>query len=248
MLVGAKSDIGKIRRINQDSFYISTDDKLPIYLVADGMGGHKAGEIASNMARDIIRSNFERNIDKLNSGANIFKVLKRAIEEANTKIYLRSLQDESCRGMGTTVILCYVGTRSLYLGHVGDSRAYIIRDSKMEQLTEDHSFVNQLVKSGSLSPEEARTHPKKNMITRAVGSSSIIEIDLLREEFSRDDILLIMTDGISNMLSEDVILEEFIDSRDLQLSCENIVNKANDRGGLDNSTIVAIKFSDEVKI
>ncbi len=250
MLVGAKSHIGRVRKINQDAFYVPLDKKMPIYIVADGMGGHKAGEVASNMAKDIIVENLEKNKILLNTERQVLKVIKESIEDANTKIYLKALENNKYRGMGTTIILCYIGKKHIYIGHVGDSRAYIIRDKTMEieQITEDHSLVNDLVKTGGLTIEEAKNHPKKNMITRAVGSSSIIEVDLIREKYGLDDILLIMTDGVTNMLEDKEILEEFIGSKNLQKSCENIIERANNLGGLDNSTIIAIKFSSEVKI
>lgn len=247
MVVGAKSDVGKVRKINQDTYYVSDDKNIPIYIIADGMGGHKAGEVASSMAKEIIANNFEKNKDDLFGEDEILKAIKTSMEEANTKIYLKSLEDECYTGMGTTIILCYIGEKYFYLGHVGDSRAYLIRNNEMEQLTEDHSFVNQLVKYGGITKEEARNHPKKNMITRAIGSSSIIEIDLIKEKFKKEDILLIMTDGITNMLKDEEILEEFNNSQNLQTSCEDIITAANNRGGLDNSTIIAIKFSNEVK-
>lgn len=247
MVVGAKSDIGKVRKINQDTYYVSDNKDIPIYIIADGMGGHKAGEVASGMAKEIIANNFERNKEKLLEENTILETIKSSMEEANTKIYLKSLEDDSYTGMGTTIILCFIGKKYFYLGHVGDSRAYLIRNNKIEQITEDHSFVNQLIKCGGITKEEARNHPKKNMITRAIGSSSIIEIDLIKEKFKKEDILLIMTDGITNMLKDEEILEEFNRSLDLQNSCESIIQVANNRGGLDNSTIIAIKFSNEVK-
>lgn len=248
MLVGAKSDIGNTRKINQDTFYVSKNEKYPIYLVADGMGGHKAGEVASTMVKDIVVEHLGHNKIKLKKELQVLKIIKKAIEEANTKIYLKSLQDEEYQGMGTTIVVSYVGKKYVYIGHVGDSRAYIIKGEKIEQLTEDHSLVNRLIKMGNITKEEARSHPQKNIITRAVGTSSIIEIDLIRQEYEDGDILLLMSDGVTNMLSDEEIFKEFKTSMDLQNSCKEIIKKANDLGGFDNSTIVAIKFSDEVKI
>lgn len=247
MIVGAKSHVGKVRKINQDSFYISEDNNLPFFIIADGMGGHKAGEVASKMAIDIVREYFYENRSKLNSKEDIFATIKGAIEKANTKIYLKSGEEDQFEGMGTTLILAYIKEEQLYIGHVGDSRAYLI-GKDIIQITEDHSFVNQMMKTGNLSIEEAKNHPKKNLITRAVGSSSIINIDLIYQDISKASILLVMTDGVTNMLDDKFLYDEFKNSDNMQKSCDTIIAAANEQGGIDNSTIVAVKFSNEVKI
>lgn len=247
MVSGAISDVGKTRENNQDAFYVSKDSSLPLYMVADGMGGHNAGEVASTMAMKIIGSNFAMNKGKLTSKEKILKLIKNSIEEANTKIYLKSLESEECQGMGTTITLAYIHEGEVLLGHVGDSRAYLIRRENIEQLTEDHSFVNELIKIGSITKEQAVNHPKKNMITRAVGSSSIIESDLIARNFKKDDILFLCSDGLFNMINDLEIVQVFNREHDIQKACETLANLANHRGGLDNITVVAIKFNYEVK-
>ncbi|OZV12858.1 serine/threonine protein phosphatase [Tissierella sp. P1] len=243
MVIGSISDVGKIRENNQDAFYASKDLYFPLYMVADGMGGHKAGEVASTMARSIIESNFLKAKDNLLHENIIIKLIKESIEEANTKIYLKSLQDEKYKGMGTTITLAYIFKDKICIGHVGDSRAYLIREGNICQITEDHSFVNELLKTGSITKEEAKIHPKRNMITRAVGSSSIIEMDLIIRECNKNDILLLCSDGLSNMLKEFEIRDVFMGENDVQKACETLAAMANNKGGFDNITIVAIKFN-----
>ncbi|HZK33219.1 MAG TPA: Stp1/IreP family PP2C-type Ser/Thr phosphatase [Tissierellaceae bacterium] len=243
MVSGAISDIGKNREKNQDAYYASSDRDFPLYFVADGMGGHRSGEVASTMAMDIIKNEFLLFKSNLNKEKNILKVIKESIEKANTKIYLKSIESEECNGMGTTITLGYIFESKIFIGHVGDSRAYLIRDKEIFQITEDHSYVNELLKLGSISIEEAKKHPKKNMITRAVGSSSTISMDLIVKEYEEDDILLLCSDGLFNMLSEREIYEVFNREKNLQKACEILVKKANENGGLDNITLVSIKFN-----
>lgn len=243
MVIGSISDVGKIRENNQDAFYASLDVFFPLYMVADGMGGHKAGEVASSMVKSIIESNFSNAKDSLLNEDLIINLIKESIEEANTKIYLKSLEDEKYKGMGTTITLAYILKNKIYIGHVGDSRAYLIRGENIFQITEDHSYVNELLKTGSITKEEAKTHPKRNMITRAVGSSSIIEMDLIIKEYDINDILLLCSDGLSNMLKEFEIKDVFIGQDDIQKACETLATMANNKGGFDNITIVAIKLN-----
>ena len=242
MMVGAKSDIGKKREVNEDDFYASDDIGLPLYLVADGMGGHNAGEVASKMAIDIIKNNIIDLKKTLADEDKIIQLIKKSIEEANTKIYLKSIKNQQYKGMGTTITLAYILEGKICLGHVGDSRAYLIQDGNLNQITEDHSFVNELLKSGSITKEEAKNHPKRNMITRAVGSSSIIEMDLKVENYNKNDILILCSDGLINMVRDSEILEVFKSETDVQKACDILVDLANSNGGLDNITIVAIKL------
>lgn len=243
MISGAISDIGKMRENNQDAFYESKDPLLPLFFVADGMGGHKAGEVASSMAMDTIKKNFLHAKNNLTHEEAILKLIKKSIEEANIKIYLKSLEKEEYSGMGTTITLAYIYDKKIYIGHVGDSRAYLIQNKEIRQITEDHSYVNELVKTGSITKEEAKTHPKRNMITRAVGTSSIIEMDIIINRYAKNDVLILCSDGLSNMLKEHEINEVFINEEDIQKACLELAYKANNKGGPDNITIVATKFN-----
>ncbi len=245
MKIGASSDVGLKRETNQDN-YLILDDKITLGIVADGMGGHNGGEIASKMAVEIISNKLLEG--QFKNESEISKAIKESIESANTNIYLESVKNEKLKGMGTTVTLAYIIGDKLYIGHVGDSRAYIIRDNEMNQITWDHSYVNELIKSGSITREEAKNHPKKNVITRAVGTSSILEVDLYWENIGKDDIILLCSDGLTNMVEEEDILSVFKNNYSMENSCNILINMANNRGGKDNITIVAMKMINEVKI
>lgn len=247
MEVGFSTDIGLKRKTNQDTIYASKDSNIPLFLVADGMGGHKAGEVASKMVKDILVSNFTSKENDLNLNMDLEKFIKLTIEEANTKIYLKSSRNKEYKGMGTTLTAAYIEGETIYIGHVGDSRAYIINDGKIIQITEDHSYVNQLMKTGTITKEEAKNHPKKNMITKAVGSSSILEVDSMKINIKKDDILILSSDGLTNMVSDDEILNHFQSDLEIQKICDKLVDKANYNGGNDNISIVAIKFNKEVR-
>lgn len=243
MEVGVKTDIGKIREINQDAYYISRYKEHPLFIIADGMGGHKAGEIASKMAVEIISSILEKNYNNFClDDDSIKKNIISSIIKANEKIYNKSLEDEEFSGMGTTVTLAYKNNKKIFIGHVGDSRAYLFRKGNLSQITTDHSLVEELIRNGSISKEEAKNHPQRNIITRAVGTSKEIEADLIVEEKLKDDILLLCTDGLTNMLMEDEIKEYLLINEDMQKLCENLVMLSNEKGGFDNITVLAIKF------
>ncbi|MCF6462697.1 Stp1/IreP family PP2C-type Ser/Thr phosphatase [Clostridium sp. Cult1] len=243
MEIGVKTDIGKIRDINQDAYYISSLSKHPLVIIADGMGGHKAGEIASNMAVEIISSNLEKDLVGSSLNDNDIKdIIKCSISKANEEIYNKSLEDEKFSGMGTTVTLAYKKNKKIFIGHVGDSRAYLFRKGVLSQLTKDHSLVEELIRNGSISREEAKIHPQRNIITRAVGTSKEIESDLIIQEKLIDDILLLCTDGLTNMVMDEEIEKYLYKCHDMQKVCEELVRTANDKGGFDNITVLAIKF------
>lgn len=243
MEVGIKTDIGRVRDINQDAYYISSLVNHPLFIIADGMGGHKAGEIASKMAVDIISSDLEKDLSSLELDDNsIIGRIQSSIGNANKKIYNESLKDEKFSGMGTTVTLAYKNNEKIFIGHVGDSRAYLLRKDNLSQLTKDHSLVEELIRNGSISREEAKLHPQRNIITRAVGTSQEIEADIIVKEKLKDDILLLCTDGLSNMLMDEEIKEYLLVNENMQKLCEELVRLANEKGGFDNITVLAIKF------
>ena len=246
MIVSAISDIGTKREKNEDAMYASEDKDLPLYIVADGMGGHNAGDIASNMAVDIIKEKFLSDKESLNSPRKIKKFIKNVLIEANEIIYEKSVNELNCEGMGTTVVLGYYYDNKVYIGHVGDSRVYIIRNNNMAQITEDHTLVNELIKKGSITESQALNHPQRNIITQALGTSIDIEIDLDTVEFTSGDLLLLCTDGLYNMLEEKIILETLTKSRCLDEGTRTLVNMANENGGMDNITIIIIKLDNEV--
>jgi len=245
MEIGVKTSRGKIREVNQDSYYISTDESCPLFIIADGMGGHKAGEIASRMAVEIISSRFLEQIrgkgSKIDDNS-IIDAIRDSICKANDEIFEKSIEIEEYSGMGTTLTMAYENNGKLFIGHVGDSRAYLLRDNHLWQVTKDHSLVEELVKNGSITREEARFHPQKNIITRALGIDKEVEIDLIVKEKLKDDILILCTDGLTNMLNDDEIRKLLISCDNMQKACEFMVQLSNEKGGLDNISVVAVKF------
>lgn len=243
MDIGVKTDTGRIRDNNQDAYYLPSDKNVPLFIIADGMGGHKAGEIASSLAIDLISENFNKFLDMENvNEENIKENILKSINKANEKIYKKAMKEEDCSGMGTTVTLAYISNKNLYIGHVGDSRAYAFKDGNLLQITEDHSLVEELIKNGSISKEEAKYHPQRNIITRAVGTSKNIEVDIMALSKKTVEILLLCTDGLTSMLDDDEIKNTLINSENMQLACEDLVKLSNDKGGYDNITVLAIKL------
>lgn len=233
MLALAKSDIGKIRESNEDSYVCVP----PLFVVADGMGGHVAGEIASQLAADTVRKHFA----ELDEPANPEAVLGKAIEQANSLIYRMARFKTEYAGMGTTLTAAYLDGRRLYWGHVGDSRLYLLRDSRMTQITEDHSLVGELVRSGTISPEDALVHPHRNILTRAVGTGENIVVDTGALEVENGDALLLCTDGLTNMLRDETIFDVLSACPADAAVLDKLIEQANMAGGLDNITAVLVR-------
>ena len=236
----ANSDIGKFRDMNQDSYYISDkDDKIKLYIVADGMGGYKGGEIASKLAIESSKNYIINNFDQIKKERDqIIELIKNAIEYANMVVYEKSKEVPELAGMGTTIDVCLIYSNRIYIGHIGDSRVYRLRKDFFRKLTVDDSYVEQLVKEGNITKEEAYNHPKKNMLTKALGCTAFVEPTVLVKGFMKGDILLMCTDGLTNMLKEDKICE--IIKQNSEQASEELVKKANEQGGYDNITAVII--------
>jgi protein phosphatase len=232
-LIGRASDTGKKRRHNEDSYVVAP----PIFAVADGMGGAQAGEIASKLAAAAL--------EETDPGAgNAEERLVSLIQEANRRVHERASSDPTTSGMGTTITAALVEGNRVTFGHVGDSRAYLVRDGTMEQLTEDHSLVNELLKSGKLSPEEAETHPQRSVITRAVGTDPDVDVDVLVIEGRVGDVFLICSDGLTDMVGDEDILEVLERYRDdLDRATKSLISAANRGGGEDNITVVAFAIA-----
>jgi len=236
----AKSDIGKARETNQDSFFASTEnDEIKLFLLADGMGGYKGGEIASSVAvysaQNYICNNFK---ETPKERADILKLISDSIEYANLMVYERSKEEPELKDMGTTLDVCLVYGNKVYIGHVGDSRVYRIRKNIIRKLTSDHSYVQKLVKDGKISKEEADTHPKKNMLLKAIGCNSLVEPDVMCKGFLKDDILLMCSDGLTNMLKDDQIYKVLLENSENPVAA--LINAANREGGIDNITTIII--------
>lgn len=240
MRVFAKSDVGKAREINEDYFFVSEPtDEIQIFILADGMGGYNGGEVASKIATASTRSYIVNNFNTIeHDRESILNLIKNAVEYANMVVYEKSKQEEELEGMGTTLDVCLIYNNKVYIGHVGDSRVYRLRKEFFRRLTTDHSYVQQLLKDGTITKEEAYNHPKKNMLTKALGCTPYVEPDVLVKGFLKGDILLMTSDGLTNMLKDEEIYN--IIKENPESAHEILVSKANELGGYDNITVVII--------
>lgn len=229
------TDVGKQRKINQDYVY-KTDDSIGsldnLYIVADGMGGHQAGDFASKFTVEHLRDAVQ-----LGQGLNPAKLLEESIITANDQLQEKSLEQVELAGMGTTVIASTVRNGILYFANVGDSRLYLINHG-IKQLSRDHSFVEELVRLGGLKSEDAKYHPEKNKITRAVGTQVGVDVDTFEHRLEPGDKILMCTDGLTNMVGDDEIFEIIQGSRDLIEAAERLIEIANEHGGNDNIGVV----------
>ena len=231
MQIAFKTDIGLVRSSNQDALIISSDQRL--FGVADGMGGHRGGNIASALAASTILSftqGSEPEEDRL----------KKSIQAANEAIYTRQLGVSELSGMGTTVTVLWDAGENMLLGHVGDSRAYLFRNGMLRQLSVDHSVVRELVLQGVITEAEAKTHPYRHMITRAVGTDLDVEVDLLSVPREKDDTWLVCSDGLTEYLADDEICEGLL-RESLERAVDWMVKTALERGGKDNISVVAAR-------
>lgn len=232
------SDIGKLRPINEDSFYLPREGER-FCAVADGMGGHNAGEVASAMAIDVFSQEL-RACDKLGSSA-----LHWAVERANGAVYEKSRSMEKLSGMGTTFTGLALSERGVHIAHVGDSRAYLIRGGNIMRLTMDHTLVEEMVLKGLITPREARHHPKRNYITRALGTAAEVEPDMIQIRLQKGDVFFLCTDGLSNHVEDYDILEITLRAAPWQDKLKALVDAALNAGGQDNITAMYALFEEE---
>lgn len=240
MRILGKSDIGKAREMNQDSFYVSSEnDEIKLFILADGMGGYKGGEIASKLAvvsaKNFIINNFPKIIKEKEE---ILKLISDAIEYANFVVFEKSKESPEISDMGTTLDICLIYNNKVFIGHIGDSRVYRIRKNVIRKLTNDHSYVAQLVKEGKITKEEAYNHPRKNMLLKAIGCSSLVEPDVMYKGFIKDDILLMCSDGLTNMLKDEEIYQILLENPEKPV--EVLIKRANQNGGSDNITAIIV--------
>lgn len=240
MNIGVASDVGKVRELNEDSYCIITGG-CNFFIVADGMGGHNAGEVASQLAIEKIREHILKYLPQEREEEQIKGILFEAFKRANIEIFNKAKEEAECDGMGTTATAAVIIEDRIYIGHVGDSRAYLIRDRAIEQLTLDHSLVAELVRKGSISEVEAMQHPQKNIITRALGSCEGVKPDIYTADFKKSDVLVLCTDGLSNFIDKYELEKCVLEIGDCQECCDYLVALANQRGGFDNITLIIIK-------
>ncbi|QNO16348.1 Stp1/IreP family PP2C-type Ser/Thr phosphatase [Alkalicella caledoniensis] len=226
--IAAKTHTGLVRENNQDSLCYGESSLGTYLIIADGMGGHNCGEHASKLAVSLLK-------EKLINSEII--QLKTSIAQVNEEIYQFSEKNETCKGMGTTLTVALVRNGVLNLGHVGDSRAYVLRDNELCQLTTDHSFVQGLLDNGQITQEEAENHPQKNILTQALGTSPDVEIQSLSQKLEPNDIILLCTDGLTNLVTNDEI-SQVLQENTVEDSAEALLEKALERGATDNITMI----------
>lgn len=235
------TDVGRKRQMNQDSVFSSeiAIGNLPnLFIVADGMGGHRAGDYASKCTVDTMKEVACRSLE-----TDPARILREAIEEANRRIHEKSGEDAEYEGMGTTVVAATIVGNTLQIANVGDSRLYIIND-EITQVTKDHSLVEEMIRMGGLDREAARMHPDKNIITRAVGVSEQVLVDFFTVELTKQDTILLCSDGLTNMLDDEEILMIVRGQRDVVEKAQQLVHMANERGGRDNISVVLLEVSE----
>lgn len=232
------TDVGQRRSTNQDFVYASEEPvgNLPnLFVVADGMGGHRAGDFASRYTVEVILKGVRADRER-----NPIRIIRKAIETANLKVLEKANSSDELAGMGTTVVAATVIGHYIYVANVGDSRLYLIRDT-IEQITKDHSLVEEMVRIGEINREQARNHPDKNIITRAVGVSSRVRIDFFDIKLEHGDIILMCSDGLSNMIEDDEIERIIKEGSDLPEIALELIGEANQNGGKDNIAVVLIE-------
>lgn len=235
------SDVGAVRKQNQDAYYVTTPDaEVPFAVVCDGMGGAKAGNVASTLAVESFVATLSEGLKP--PRREVEPLLRMAVDRANELVCYRSEMDEDCRGMGTTLVAAVVEEDLVRLINVGDSRAYLVTGQGIRQLTRDHSVVEDLVERGEITHEEARSHPQKNLITRALGAEPHVQADLYTLERREGDLILLCSDGLSNMASDQEILFELIHNGDASEGCQRLLHLALSRGAPDNVTAVLIQL------
>ncbi len=240
MKISAKTDVGAVRTNNQDFCLAGEfDDGVTWAVVCDGMGGTTGGNIASETAAKLIFNKITNSYYVGMNDNSIKMLMISAIEAANATVYSRSCNDELLKGMGTTVVLAIIKNDSLYIAHVGDSRLYIVTKESITQMTSDHSVVQMMIDNGEISADEAKDHPSKNVITRALGVDSNVRIDYSQEIYNEGDIVLLCTDGLTNYVDDNRILE-ICNATDSYSLADQLVVTANENGGGDNVTVVTI--------
>ncbi|MBI2692073.1 MAG: Stp1/IreP family PP2C-type Ser/Thr phosphatase [Solirubrobacterales bacterium] len=230
----AASDVGRVRKANEDSYYV----RSPLFVVADGMGGANAGEVASKIAVDSFK-------DPLDDAVAPEPRMAGIVRTANRLIHKKSNSSDEFKGMGTTVTALLLGDDELTIAHVGDSRAYRLRDGDLERLTRDHSLVGEMVRRGAITEAEAEVHPQRSILTRALGPEDDVEIDTLSHGVKGGDIYLICSDGLTGMVDEATIATEMGSGRPMQEIAESLIRKANENGGVDNITVIAFTVDGE---
>lgn len=248
MIYNCDSHVGKVRKNNEDycmgEIIQTEDDFIGIFALADGMGGHKKGEVASKIAVESIIDFLKENISQ--SGGikmdYLDDIIKQGYNYANKKIYAKALEDNSCEGMGTTLVVAVIYKNDMIIANVGDSRGYLLHNNDFRKITKDHSVVEELVNANLITEEEARCHPRRNQITRAMGAEEIIIVDIFREKLEKDDILLLATDGLTGCVEDESIKNIIEQDKGIKEICQDLINEANNNSGKDNISVILSKI------
>ena len=240
-----KTDRGKVRQHNEDNGGIfKNSEGVRLAIVADGMGGHRAGDVASAMTIDLLKKGWEvsTGIETANDAEDW---LKQQIFTVNQLLFEHAEANTECKGMGTTIVAAICTDKFATIANIGDSRCYLYNESGFKQVTEDHSLVNELVRSGQISKEDAENHPRKNVLLRALGTEMQVEMDIMTVIFEENDLLLLCSDGLTNKVSELELEETVTNGQSLEEKANSLIDKANHYGGEDNITLVLVQFTEE---
>lgn len=248
MIYNCDSHMGKVRKNNEDycmgEILQTEDDCIGVFALADGMGGHNKGEVASKIAVESIIDFLKENISQ--SGGikmdYLDDIIKQGYNYANKKIYTKALEDNSCKGMGTTLVVAVIYQNDVIIANVGDSRGYLLKGDSFRKITKDHSVVEELVNAHLITEEEARFHPRRNQITRAMGAEEIIIVDIFREKVEKDDILLLATDGLTGCVEDESIKNIIKQDKDIKEICQDLIYEANNNSGKDNISVILSKI------
>ena len=239
--VGFRTDKGMVRNGNEDALFVLPDQQL--YIVADGVGGHNSGELASRMAVGYIAQYAALNpVNSVESKRDLRTYFKTCFDGANELIYNKACSEPENVGMATTCVLCYLREGSAYIVNVGDSRAYLLRDGVLRQISEDHTCVREMVREGLLTEDEALVHPDKNMITRAIGGEETVEPDFFQVDIFSGDVIILCTDGLYGEVNAETIVNLSARTESMHRLANNLVDEANYNGGKDNISVVCIKI------
>lgn len=237
MRAASMTHVGRVRKSNEDC--AAVDAELGLLIVADGMGGHSGGEIASRMAVSIVTGFLREHLRAEDGPEQVARLMGEAVERAGESIRLRAAEDPKLRDMGTTLVLAVCRGSEVQLGHLGDSRAYLVADGALRRLTRDHSLVNEMIESGELTPRRARRHPLRNVITRSLGGRGLTRLEQQSLTWKAGDYLLLCSDGLTNMVEDEELLKAILRSEgDLPQLCRKLVEMANARGGRDNISVI----------
>ncbi len=249
MIYNCASHVGKIRKNNEDYcmgdiIHIKDDESIGIYALADGMGGHNKGEVASKIAVESIMSFLKDNISQ--SGCvkmdYLDDVIKQGYNYSNKEIYSKTLEDETCKGMGTTLVVAVIYKEDVIIANVGDSRGYLLTKDDFRKITNDHSVVEELINANIITKEEAKLHPRRNQITRAMGAQDLVIVDIYRETLKKDDILLLASDGLTSFVEDEDIELIIKEETDIKVACQKLIDKANENSGKDNISVILSKI------